>query len=258
MDLTKTSDLDSPTENLDPEDDYTDSENDQEEIESFINSVNNYDGRLNPEEYNYDPSEDYSDYDVDQVLDDVDREKIKRRKEKEVVTKEHLMNDRDMNNNKQNHNKDDKNSDPRSISPAKSGGFLTKSVADESNNNNKKSNNKNANQNKKIKDKGVDFVDKNHAENLMSCFDDLRKKSLFTDVILDVASHEFPAHRVVLVSGSDYFKQMFCTDHRASKQMMIQITGLSADVMEMLLSYLYTSKIQITKKSCCMYQLAHV
>lgn len=95
----------------------------------------------------------------------------------------------------------------------------------------------------------VNFQDSNHAENLMSCFDDLRKKSLFTDVILDVASHEFPAHRVVLVSGSDYFKQMFCTDHRASKQMMIQITGLSADVMEMLLSYLYTSKINITKEN---------
>ena len=95
----------------------------------------------------------------------------------------------------------------------------------------------------------VKFTDSSYATSLMTTFDDLRKRSLFTDVILAVAGKEFPAHRVVLVSGSEYFRKMFCTDHRASKQMMVQITGLSFDVMEMLLSYFYTSRITITKEN---------
>ena len=216
----------------------TDNTEGQSEAESFFNSVNNLDGLLNPQEYNYQPS-------TEDLEAKTDR------------------------------------------SPAKSLGFLTRDIPNQfhfkhgerpaKNTNNKdrttsrevkkqdierhdsKSTNANtAKENNKSKKKSgknspavnnINFVDKNHAENLMRCFDDLRKKSLFTDVILDVANTEFPAHRVVLVSGSEYFKKMFCTDHRASKQMMIQITGLSADVMEMLLTYLYTSKIKITKEN---------
>lgn len=40
-----------------------------------------------------------------------------------------------------------------------------------------------------------------HAKTLLSTFDELRRKKLFTDVILTTGDREFPCHRIVLVSG---------------------------------------------------------
>ena len=38
---------------------------------------------------------------------------------------------------------------------------------------------------------------------------------------------------------------MFCNDHRESKEMLVQINGLQSEVMEVLLTFLYTAKTTI-------------
>ena len=46
-----------------------------------------------------------------------------------------------------------------------------------------------------------EFEDPKHPQDVLQTFDQLRKKGLFTDVILSTASKEFPCHRAVLVAG---------------------------------------------------------
>ena len=40
---------------------------------------------------------------------------------------------------------------------------------------------------------------------------------------------------------------MFCNDHRESKEMLVQINGLQSEVMEILLTFLYTAKTTINQ-----------
>jgi len=42
---------------------------------------------------------------------------------------------------------------------------------------------------------------------------------------------------------------MFCNDHRESKEMLVQINGLQSEVMEILLTFLYTAKTTITQQN---------
>ena len=47
-----------------------------------------------------------------------------------------------------------------------------------------------------------EFEDPKHPEEVLQTFDQLRKKELFTDVILSTSNREFPCHRAVLVAGA--------------------------------------------------------
>nr|CAB3259972.1 kelch-like protein 24 [Phallusia mammillata] len=91
-----------------------------------------------------------------------------------------------------------------------------------------------------------EFENTKHAGQVLTTFNQLRQSGLFTDVILSAANREFPCHRAVLVAGSRYFRAMFCNDHKESREMLVQINGMQADVMDLLLDYLYTSRASIT------------
>ena len=71
--------------------------------------------------------------------------------------------------------------------------------------------------NQPVNEETVEVHDEQHAGNMMRTFNELRKCRMFTDVILSVSGEEFCCHRAVLVAGSNYFKSMFCNDHKESK-----------------------------------------
>ena len=71
--------------------------------------------------------------------------------------------------------------------------------------------------NQPVSEETVEVHDDQHAGNMMRTFNELRKCRMFTDVILSVSGEEFCCHRAVLVAGSNYFKSMFCNDHKESK-----------------------------------------
>ena len=71
--------------------------------------------------------------------------------------------------------------------------------------------------NQPVSEETVEVHDEQHAGNMMRTFNELRKCRMFTDVILSVSGEEFCCHRAVLVAGSNYFKSMFCNDHKESK-----------------------------------------
>ncbi|XP_065219658.1 kelch-like protein 12 [Planococcus citri] len=75
--------------------------------------------------------------------------------------------------------------------------------------------------------------------------DEYRKKNLFCDVILDVNGAQFPCHRLVLTSSSTYFQAMFNGNFKESSSKTIPIQDIDAEVMEILLSAIYTMRIRL-------------
>ncbi|XP_026999037.1 kelch-like protein 24a [Tachysurus fulvidraco] len=88
-----------------------------------------------------------------------------------------------------------------------------------------------------------------HAEGVLHVFDEFRTNRLFTDVVIGVQGREFPCHRAMLSACSVYFKAMFCNDHRESRQTLVEISGVQADAMEVLLQYIYTGRATITTQN---------
>ena len=91
------------------------------------------------------------------------------------------------------------------------------------------------------------ILENNHyGDEVLSCLNSFREQWFFTDAILVVDNKEFPCHRNVLAVSSPYFKAMFTTDLRESKEMRIAINEISASTMGHILDYAYTGRMEIT------------
>ncbi|KPP58222.1 hypothetical protein Z043_123972 [Scleropages formosus] len=84
---------------------------------------------------------------------------------------------------------------------------------------------------------------------LQNGLESLRLECSLTDVTLYVEGQEFACHRVVLAAASQYFRAMFCNNLREKHEDRIQIKGVEAETMKILLDYTYTSKVLITKQN---------
>ena len=68
----------------------------------------------------------------------------------------------------------------------------------------------------------------------------------FCDVTLIVDGDEFPAHKCVLASCSDYFNKMFTVKMKKNMRKKIEIKGIKADAFRLMLDWIYTEKILMT------------
>lgn len=65
------------------------------------------------------------------------------------------------------------------------------------------------------------------------------------DVVLVTDDREFQAHRVVLASGSPYFRAMFVAGLSESRQLRVELKNIPATILEQVLRYLYNSHFEI-------------
>ena len=75
----------------------------------------------------------------------------------------------------------------------------------------------------------------------------------FCDVTLIVDGDEFPAHKCVLASCSDYFHKMFTVEMKEKYDKKIEIKGIKADAFRLMLDWIYTEKILMTNE--CFFDL---
>ncbi|XP_035659315.1 kelch-like protein 24, partial [Branchiostoma floridae] len=74
----------------------------------------------------------------------------------------------------------------------------------------------------------------------------LYNNGLLTDVVLKVGKETFPCHRNVLASVSPYFFAMFTNGLAESHRREVEITGIDAEIMKAILTYVYTTEVELT------------
>ena len=82
---------------------------------------------------------------------------------------------------------------------------------------------------------------------LMQILNDFRKHNVLCEVVIVVHGRHFYAHRNVLAAASPYFRAMFSSSMREqieSKPVILE--NITPDVMDELLSFMYTGSINIT------------
>lgn len=74
---------------------------------------------------------------------------------------------------------------------------------------------------------------------------------MLTDVVLEVGTELFHAHRVVLAAASPYFKAMFTGGLRECEMNRVKLQGVSATAMSRLIQFMYTGRIRVTENTVC-------
>lgn len=77
------------------------------------------------------------------------------------------------------------------------------------------------------KDEDMTFCMSNYAKEAMKMMFMMRSHHMLTDVILEVKSELFHAHKVVLSAASPYFKAMFTGGLKESEMSRVKLQGVS-------------------------------
>ncbi|XP_076619748.1 kelch-like protein 5 [Colletes latitarsis] len=91
--------------------------------------------------------------------------------------------------------------------------------------------------------------DEKHAENSLKVMEKYLHKQQLTDVTLIAGTRRFPAHRLVLSAGSEYFAAMFTSSLRESAQNEVELMGVDGDALWALVCYCYTGCIELREDS---------
>ncbi|XP_057336226.1 TD and POZ domain-containing protein 5-like [Microplitis mediator] len=87
------------------------------------------------------------------------------------------------------------------------------------------------------------FTDELLSPNLYDNMKQYYNNKEFSDVIIKVKDQEFPAHKNILAAQSPMFRMMLTTDMKESKENCINLPDLDADLVNELLLFLYTGKL---------------
>ena len=80
-------------------------------------------------------------------------------------------------------------------------------------------------------------------------FNIYRKNDALCDVTIKIGQTTFRAHKVVLSASSQYFHAMFTTGLREGTADIVELHGLDAESVVLLLEFIYTSKIEIIESN---------
>ncbi|XP_004469522.1 kelch-like protein 38 [Dasypus novemcinctus] len=93
------------------------------------------------------------------------------------------------------------------------------------------------------------FKDHDLSSDLLRQLNGLRQDRVLTDVSLCVGAWEVPCHRNVLASSSPYFRAMFCSNFRESREAKVQLKGLDTTTLDQIVLYVYTGEARITAEN---------
>ncbi|XP_066297914.1 kelch-like protein 24, partial [Branchiostoma lanceolatum] len=80
----------------------------------------------------------------------------------------------------------------------------------------------------------------------LECLQEFRSRGHLVDVTLCAEGKEIPCHRLVLFTYTAYFQAMFSGAHSESKKDKIEIGGVSAEALQLLVDFGYSAKVTIT------------
>ncbi|CAD7092235.1 unnamed protein product [Hermetia illucens] len=101
------------------------------------------------------------------------------------------------------------------------------------------------------KDEDMTFCMSNYAKEAMKMMFMMRSHHMLTDVILEVKSELFHAHKVVLSAASPYFKAMFTGGLKESEMSRVKLQGVCPTAMRRIIYFMYTGHIRVTEVTVC-------
>ncbi|XP_056624737.1 kelch-like protein 29 isoform X2 [Triplophysa dalaica] len=93
-----------------------------------------------------------------------------------------------------------------------------------------------------------EFTDRWHPKEMLKELNQQRRDKEFTDLKIIVEGKEFEVHQNVLASCSLYFKDVvkrLWVENRSGEKMELTLSNISADVLELLLEFVYTGSLII-------------
>ncbi|XP_003791953.1 kelch-like protein 34 [Otolemur garnettii] len=87
---------------------------------------------------------------------------------------------------------------------------------------------------------------KAHGGALLTGYQALRAEGFLCDVTLEAEGSEFPAHRSLLACSSDYFRALFKSHTRESREHVIHLHVPSAAGLQRLLDFIYTAWLSLS------------
>uniref|UniRef100_A0A8D1LII3 BTB domain-containing protein n=1 Tax=Sus scrofa TaxID=9823 RepID=A0A8D1LII3_PIG len=96
---------------------------------------------------------------------------------------------------------------------------------------------------------GLLFKDQDFSSDLLRQLNRLRQSRILTDVSICTGPWEAPCHRTVLASSSPYFRAMFCSNFRESREAKVQLKGIDSATLERIILYVYTGEARITAET---------
>jgi len=90
----------------------------------------------------------------------------------------------------------------------------------------------------------IDSAD--HSAILLSQLSLMRTDHALTDTVLVAGETEVLCHRAVLAASSPYFRAMFHSSLRESREQRIKLDGVTALALNRLVDYIYTGRIEVS------------
>ncbi|XP_043483132.1 kelch-like ECH-associated protein 1B [Leptopilina heterotoma] len=95
------------------------------------------------------------------------------------------------------------------------------------------------------------FCMANYLKEVMKMMFMMRTHHMLTDVILEVGSELFHAHKVILAAASPYFKAMFTGGLKECEMTRVTLHGVCPTAMARLMYFMYTGQIRVTEVTVC-------
>ena len=89
------------------------------------------------------------------------------------------------------------------------------------------------------------FRASSYSNDMVAGFKRLRDTRSLCDCILVAEAVSFHVHKSLLASVSDYFRAMFCSGMRESTNQMIELQGVSATGLKMIIDFIYSGDVEI-------------
>ena len=91
----------------------------------------------------------------------------------------------------------------------------------------------------------------NEFREIAESLNQLRKENMNCDVVIKIGDVTYPAHRLILISRMEFFKNMFNAEMKEKKEPVVTLepTIVSSNVFEDILNYIYTSELKFTEEN---------
>ncbi|XP_033728458.1 kelch-like protein 10 [Pecten maximus] len=80
-------------------------------------------------------------------------------------------------------------------------------------------------------------------------FDELRRFGQLCDAVIKVEHQEFPIHRAIMSASSPYFRALFTNALDVVERREVEIPGVTADIMQIIIDYAYTRRATIDENN---------